>query len=103
MSPMQSDEKLAFFVNAREELVERIKLRDQALLFYVSGIGAYFAFMVVRHFEPNSDRVLNLLLCYPVPFFCLVCTLVVLQHHRIIGDLAAYTRDLYPEAHSPRH
>jgi hypothetical protein len=99
----ESDTKLTFFLNAREELLERIKLRDQALLFYVSGVGAYFAFMVVRHFDPKSDDLLNLYLCFPVPVFCLVCTLIVLQHHTVIGDIAAYTRELYPPELELRH
>ena len=82
-----------FFDSARQEILERVRLRDQALFFYITATGAYFVFALKEVYQSHEHGLLQLAMTLPLPFLCLVSTLIVLNHHRLIGDLGAYIRD----------
>ena len=73
---------IAFYNTARQEILTRIKLRDNTLLFFIGVSSTIFAIPLV--FESKS----NLLLA--IPYLSLGISLIVAQHNDIIGSLAAY-------------
>lgn len=103
---------LAFYEAARAEMVERIRLRDGALLAYVVFLGAYFGFALDPARLPstggNWEHAMQLA---ALPAVSLIFTLVVLQHHLLISHLAQYitlelleeTRDKHWDAWCTAH
>ena len=97
---LDKDPWLAFYEAARAEMVERIRLRDAALLAYVVFLGAYFGFALEPEMLPatggNWHHAIQLV---ALPVVSLIFTLVVLQHHLLISHLAHYiTMELLPAA-----
>ena len=96
----KSDEKatdvnIKIFESTRAELIQRINLRDGALLFYIATMGAYLNNVVTYHYSDVPDRLdfmKAMLLMMPLPFTCVIFTLVILQHHLIIGRMGHFLR-----------
>ena len=79
-----------FYNSARSELIERIKLRDAALLAYITVVGTFLGFILYKNWTIVDDS--SFLVQLALPILCLIFTLVILQHHQIIGKLAHYTQ-----------
>ena len=80
-----------FYDSARNEIISRIRYRDSALIAYVASIGAYFAYVANAHFvEKTTEQVYEVLLLFPIPIACLLFTLIILQHHMVIGALGNF-------------
>lgn len=94
---------IAAFNSARAEILERIKLRDQALFIYIAGVGAYFSFSFSTQKDLSSKCSLTSVeyfMFLPLPVFSLIMTLTILNHHILIEKLWGYLRqDL--SKHSP--
>jgi len=71
-----------FYDSARTELIERIQLRDNALLLYLGAMGALFG------------ATLSALIASEVllvsPFIALGAAIIICQHNAVIGALASY-------------
>lgn len=99
MEPFQC--ALAYFNNAREELVARIGLRDQVLLVFLGATGTIFG---VALGMTNNSILLSL------PFLALGASVIVSQHNSVIGSLAdycvhelePYLNSLLPPPHVPQ-
>lgn len=77
------------YISARNELVERIRLRDSVLLVYLAIIGTLFGIAL-----GNSSRVEILL---TIPIIACGCSILVSQHNLVIGALLGFiTNDLKP-------
>jgi hypothetical protein len=74
---------IEFYRAARDELVERIKLRDQVLLIYLAFVGA----VTGAAFSVGHSREIALVL----PFLGLGCAILVSQHNSVIGAIIRYT------------
>lgn len=91
-------ENLVVYESARNELIQRLGLRDQALIAYIASAGAYFGFVVAPSQEQDfamglaSEAALILVL----PILSLVFTYVILQHHVMIGKIGQFTRIMMP-------
>jgi hypothetical protein len=84
---------LKAFETARAELLQRIVLWDGAFVIYLASIGAYLNLAFNYHFSVSAnslDVTKSLALAIPLPFLCLIFTLMILQHHIFIGGLGAY-------------
>jgi hypothetical protein len=84
--------KLALYKAARDEMIERQKMRDTATLAYIAGIGAYAGFInggTIKALTPAAEALLNLIL----PIVCVVFSLIVIQHHIMIGKLTRYVKE----------
>src|SRR5689334_15325438 len=73
---------LEFYKTARAELIERIKLRDAALFLYIAAAATIFAAVL----SGKASRATLVV----VPFVALGATIVIAQHHQVIGDLGLY-------------
>ena len=71
-----------FYDSARMELIERIKLRDNALLLYLGTMGAIFG---VAFGTLVSHEVLLI-----SPYIALGAAIIISQHNAVIGALASY-------------
>jgi hypothetical protein len=94
--------KIALYNTARQELIERIKLRDGALLGYITIVGTTFGITIANKVGSQFDfdgYLINL----AIPFLCVIFTLVILQHHIVIGKLAAFTQKEMGFSKSVRH
>jgi len=77
------------YTAARNELVERVKLRDHVLLIYLSFVGAIMGVS----FSKNSWIEASL----AIPFLGLACGILVSQHNIVIGALIRFiNHDLKP-------
>lgn len=85
---------VAYYTSYRQELIQRIVLRDGALIFYATGMGAYFNYLLrdLTIEKVRSDMFLAVALGAPLGIFSLCFTLIVLQHHVAIGKLGAFGR-----------
>ncbi len=83
---------IAYYNSARSELIERIKLRDQTLSLYILAMGAYLGFVWTAHFghQEKPVSVLDFIIIAPMPLICLAFTLIIIQHHILIGRLGLY-------------
>jgi hypothetical protein len=70
-----------YFVAARDEIIERLELREQVLLAGVTAFGVIGGLVV-------SGKVPGLLTLFPL--LSLAFTLVFFRHHFLITDLANY-------------
>lgn len=71
-----------YYRAAREELVERVKLRDQVLLVYLGFVGAVLGASLAK----DAWREIGLIL----PFLGLGCAILVSQHNAVIGALIRF-------------
>lgn len=98
----QADTARIFYTSARTELVERMRLRDNTLVFYLAAVGAIFG--VALGPAKNPDLLMLL------PFLSLGAGIVISQHFALMGSLAAYCaleigpflRDLSPAEDAPQ-
>lgn len=88
--------RVSYYESAREELIERITLRDQTLVAYIASAGAYFGFVVSPRTSENTWHELGIVLVLPI--ISLVFAFVILQHHVMIGKIAAFIRREYAGA-----
>ena len=92
--------RLALYSAARGELLERIRLRDQALFGYVVLLGGYFGFALslgdTRGAGLGDWR--EIVSLFALPGASIIFTLIVVQHHVQISQLARYIRvELMPD------
>jgi FtsH-binding integral membrane protein len=71
-----------FYESARQELISRLQLRDNALFVFLATTGTIFGVAV------GSTARLEILLI--IPFLSLSLGFVVLQHHEVIGALGFF-------------
>ena len=67
-----SDVTTKLYETARLEIIQRIRYRDYALMFYIASVGAYLAFASKELFEIKTcsdDEILRaLLIASPLPW-----------------------------------
>lgn len=85
----------AYYTKARDELIERIRLRDGALAIYITAASAAAAVFVAgigRDAAHNSELWLRFgsYLLLLIPIFARATALVISQHHVLIGAIEAY-------------
>lgn len=92
--------RIAFYSAARDELIERIRLRDQALFGYVVLLGGYFGFALSLG-DPAGTGLgdwREIVSLFALPGASIIFTLIVVQHHVQISQLARYIRvELMPD------
>jgi hypothetical protein len=82
-----------YYEAAREELVMRIRLRDNALLIFLGFSAAIFGLSIGKSAPYPTDWSISL----AVPFLGLGCAIIVGQHNSVIGALIRYVaNDLKP-------
>ena len=89
------DANIKIYESARSELVQRMVMRDSALLFYIGAVGSYFNFVINSHLSKpptQTDLYGAMIIMLPMPFVCLIFSLVILQHHIIVGRIGAFLR-----------
>jgi hypothetical protein len=74
-----------YYRAVRDELVERVKLRDQVLLVYLGFVGAVLGASLTK----DSWREIGLIL----PFLGLGCAILVSQHNAVIGALIRFINE----------
>jgi hypothetical protein len=85
------------YESARNELIQRLTLRDQALIAYIATAGAYFGLVVAPATDGNGrDVAMEAALVLVLPILSLVFTYVILQHHVMIGKIGEFTRTIMP-------
>lgn len=100
---MARDDELVtkIYESARAEIIQRIALRDQALMAYVAIIGGYLFFLVSRFkdggFEIKDNVCTEFTLSFPLPIICLLFTFIVIQHHLVISDLGRFLKNEWPK------
>jgi hypothetical protein len=96
------DMMLKFYDSSRAEAIQRIVLRDSALMFYIASMGAYMSYMINHHFYCQSndghdlctdDIKTSLALIVPLPMVSLIFTLVILHHHYFINRIGRFLSD----------
>lgn len=74
---------------ARSEIIQRIQLRDNVLLVFLGAAGALFGIALGSDVKPEILLV--------VPYLTFGATLIISQHHEVIGSLGLYLRkELHP-------
>jgi hypothetical protein len=76
------DTARTFYESARQELIERIKLRDNIALIFWGAIGAIFGIAF------GTSIYTDILLI--VPYLSFGCVIMISQHNSVIGCLADY-------------
>jgi hypothetical protein len=92
-----------FYESARDELIQRLALRDQTMIAYIATAGAYFGFIVAPAEGASSaagQPATQLALMMALPVISLVFTYIITQHHVMIGRIGVYTRSVYPDSDS---
>lgn len=74
-----------YYRAVREELIERVKLRDQVLLVYLGFVGAVLGTSLTK----DSWREIGLIL----PFLGLGCAILVSQHNAVIGAIIRFINE----------
>ncbi len=77
-----ADTARSYYTSARTELIERMRLRDNAFVFYLAAVGTVFG---VGLGATNKPELLML-----VPFFSLGAATIISQHFAVMGALASY-------------
>jgi hypothetical protein len=85
-SKLQEEYKKLFYTAAQAEILERIKLRDQQVLAYVTAIS------IIGGISVNSKNIDILLI---IPFISLVTTAIYCQHYMLIGQISSYIFTLF--------
>lgn len=82
---------LSFFTSAKEEVYQRIRLRDTLLAAYTTAVAATFAFAKATALGtvPPVDTKSALLI---LPYLGFAFTLLVCYHHLCIATLGAYIK-----------
>lgn len=90
-----TDANIKIYESTRAEMIQRINLRDGGLLFYIASMGTYLNQAVSYHYSDTPAKVdftKSMLLMVPLPFTCIIFSLLVLQHHLIIGRMGNFLR-----------
>lgn len=72
------------YIAARSEIIERLKLRDQAFYLYLAAVSTIYGIGV------GKDKINELLLI--IPFLSLGVASILAQHNITIGAIASYIR-----------
>lgn len=70
------------YESARSELILRVRLRDNALLFYLAAVGTLFGLGIGLQSKPE--------ILLTIPFVALGTGIIVAQHHEVIGALGFF-------------
>ena len=71
------------YVSVRDEIMERIQLRDNVLVMYLGAIGAIFGLVL-------NNQALALEALLVIPYLALGATAIISQHHAMIGSLGLF-------------
>jgi hypothetical protein len=92
-------ERIAFYESARDELIQRLALRDQSIIAYIATAGAYFAFVLGPDSIKSSAQTVSseAAMVMVLPILSLVFTYITQQHHVMIGTLSQFSRSICSE------
>jgi hypothetical protein len=76
------DSARTFYESARQELIQRIQLRDNVLLVYLGAIGTIFSVSLGTTVKPEILLV--------IPYLALGASVIVSQHNAVIGSLGIF-------------
>lgn len=80
-----------YYDGARKELIARIGYRDGALLAYIATAGGYISFSAEQFLGPVvDDLIIAFAAALGLPLLSIIFTMVILQHHSLIGQIQAY-------------
>lgn len=83
------DSARQYHATARSEIIQRLQLRDNVLLVFLGATGALFGIALGTNANPEILLV--------VPYLTLGATLIISQHHEVIGSLGLFLREeLHP-------
>jgi hypothetical protein len=90
------------YIAAREEILLRMKLRDQVLLFYLAALGTLLGFALGSSSNPE--------ILFAIPFLAAGASIIVSQHNAVmavIGEFCAdelekFLRELDPPENAPQ-
>jgi len=100
--PKSVDVMIKLYESARAEALQRMVLRDNALMFYIGAMGAYMSYLISHHFYGNSgcssklsveDMRIAIAIIAPLPMISLIFTLVILHHHFFINRVGRFFED----------
>jgi hypothetical protein len=80
----------AHYTAARDELLMRIRLRDNALLVFLAFSGAIFSVALSKQVASGNGSADPWLITIVIPFVSLGCGIIVAQHNAVIGALIRY-------------
>jgi hypothetical protein len=89
------------YESARNELVQRIQLREQVLLFFVGGVATIYSVAL------GAENKLEILLA--VPYLAFGTAVILSQHNAVIGalghfcvhEIGPFLKKLEPSEHAP--
>lgn len=76
---------IASYQSAREEIIQRIKLRDNALKIYLTIIISIFGLVLSCEVNPK--------ILFTIPFLGLSFSFIVFQHHLVIRYLSYFLKE----------
>jgi hypothetical protein len=83
---------LSYYEAARQEIIERLRLRDHITLSYVISVGAIFSIALNK---VGIDEVVPILILI-IPYLCLGVAILVSSHSMAITNIGAYVDELAP-------
>jgi len=83
---------LQYYNAARAEILQRLALREQVLLAFLTAIGV-MASLIGHASEPAGPQGLLRLVLYGVPWLSLAFTMAIRRHNFIIRQLGKYVHD----------
>ncbi len=83
---------LSYYESARQEIIERLRLRDHIILSYIISTGAVFGIALSQ--ESNIDKIPLLVLI--IPFICMGVAILVASHSIAITSIGLYVDELAP-------
>lgn len=87
----------SIYQSARDELIQRVVLRDQSMFAYLVAAGSYFGFVVdgkLKASESGESVIVQVAIVLVLPILSLVFTYITLQHHVMIGKISEFLRTL---------
>lgn len=95
-----SDTGKSYYISVREEMIQRIRLRDQIVLSYIVSVSALTS--IVLNISDDSGQIAQdmgvaVTIALIIPFLTLGATVLVTTHSRAINNLGIYCiRELNP-------
>ncbi len=77
----------AFYTSARAEIIQRFKLRNNVLIFYLGAIGAIFSLGL------SEDKHFKVILI--IPYISLAVLLIIVQHNFVIDSIGKFCANEY--------
>lgn len=77
-----------FYESARNELVQRIRLRDSVILLFLAFAGTIFGLALNSNFSNNSEESFTVLLI--IPYLSFGATFLLTQHNTVIAQIGEY-------------